>query len=130
MNLRIVHNRIAQSFDEEKYYQRNIVETVFSVMKKKFGESLKTRKYMLQIKEIKNKVILYNISRIISTFLILSLIEIFLQEIVYEFLLTIHGMSNRIIKSIYLRWMNIILPISVGITAHGIQQICGIQPDE
>jgi hypothetical protein len=34
--------RIAQSFDEVKYHQRNLVETVFSVMKRKFGESLKS----------------------------------------------------------------------------------------
>ena len=69
--------RIAQSFDDEKYHQRNKVETVFSVMKRKFGESLKARKYRLQVKEIKIKVILYNLSRIISTFAILIFIEEF-----------------------------------------------------
>jgi len=57
---------LARSFDEETYHQRNKVETVFSVLKRKFGDSLKARKYRLQIKEIKFKVILYNISRIIS----------------------------------------------------------------
>ena len=69
--------RIAQSFDEKKYHQRNKVETVFSVLKRKFGESLKARKYRLQIKEIKIKVILYNLSRMISTFLSLILTEEF-----------------------------------------------------
>ena len=69
--------RIAQSFDDEKYHQRNKVETVFSVMKRKFGESLKARKFRLQVKEIKIKVILYNLSRIISTFAILIFIEEF-----------------------------------------------------
>jgi hypothetical protein len=49
---------IAQSFDEEKYHQRNRVETVFSVLKRKFGESLKARKYRLQVKEIKIKIML------------------------------------------------------------------------
>jgi hypothetical protein len=39
--------RIAHSFDEEKYHQRNKVETVFSVVKKKFGEAFKARKYRL-----------------------------------------------------------------------------------
>ena len=29
--------QIAQSFDDEKYHQRNKVETVFSVLKRKFG---------------------------------------------------------------------------------------------
>jgi transposase len=69
--------RIAQSFDEEKYHQRNKVETVFSVLKRRFGETLKTRKYRLQVKEIKIKIILYNISRMISTLSSLILIEEF-----------------------------------------------------
>ena len=69
--------RIAQSFDEEKYHQRNKVETVFSVLKRKFGEALKARIYRLQVKEIKIKMILYNISRMISTLSSLILIEEF-----------------------------------------------------
>ena len=50
---------------------------VFSVMKRKFGEALKARKSRLQVKEIKIKGILYNISRIISTFSFPILIEDF-----------------------------------------------------
>jgi hypothetical protein len=69
--------RIALSFDEEKYHQRNKVETVFSVMKRKFGESLKARMYRLQVKEIKIKVILYNLSKMISSVVSLILIEEF-----------------------------------------------------
>jgi len=37
--------RIAQSFDERKYHQRNMVETVFSILKRQFGGSIKARKY-------------------------------------------------------------------------------------
>jgi hypothetical protein len=59
--------RLAHAFDEEKYQQRNKVETVFSVLKRKFGEALRARIYRLQIKEIKIKVILYNLSRMITT---------------------------------------------------------------
>jgi len=69
--------RLAHAFDDETYHQRNIVETVFSVMKRKFGEALKARTYRLQIKEIKIKVLLYNLSRMISTWLFLVLIEEF-----------------------------------------------------
>jgi hypothetical protein len=65
------------SFDDEKYHQRNKVETVFSVLKRKFGDSLKSRKYRLQIKEIKIKVILYNLSRMIFTLSFFILIEEF-----------------------------------------------------
>jgi transposase len=69
--------RIAQSFDDEKYHQKNKVETVFSVLKRKFGESLKARKYQLQVKVIKIKVILHNLSRMISTFAFLILFKEF-----------------------------------------------------
>ncbi|GEM_PF-184996 len=55
--------RLSQSFDLEVYHQRNKVETAFSVLKRKYGESLKARKFRLQVKEIKMKVILYNLSR-------------------------------------------------------------------
>jgi transposase len=69
--------RIALSFDLKRYHQRSKVETVFSVLKRKFGESIKARKYRLQIKEIKIKVILYNISRMILTLSFLNLFEEF-----------------------------------------------------
>jgi transposase len=64
-------------FDPVQYHQRNKVETVFSVMKRKFGESLKARKYQLQVKEIKIKVILYNLSRAMKSFSVLVVIEEF-----------------------------------------------------
>jgi hypothetical protein len=60
-------------FDLDQYHQRNKVKTVFSVLKRKFGESLKARKYRLQIKEIKIKVILYNLSRLMKSFSVLNL---------------------------------------------------------
>jgi hypothetical protein len=44
--------RMVKLFDSDQYHQRNKVETVFSVVKRKFGESLKARKYRLQVKEI------------------------------------------------------------------------------
>jgi transposase len=69
--------RIALSFDNQKYHQRNKVETVFSVLKRKFGESLKARQYRQQIKEIKIKVILYNLSKMISSLCSLFFIEEF-----------------------------------------------------
>jgi hypothetical protein len=69
--------QIAPSFDQEKHHQRNKVETVFSVLKRKFGETLKARKYKLQVKEIKIKVILYDFSRMISTFSMFFHFEVF-----------------------------------------------------
>jgi hypothetical protein len=64
-------------FDPDQYHQRNKVETVFSVLKRKFGESLKARKYRLQVKEIKIKVILYNLSRMMKSFCALIIVEEF-----------------------------------------------------
>lgn len=46
-------------------------------MKRKFGESLKAWKYHIQVKEIKTKVILYNISRIILTLTFIICVEEF-----------------------------------------------------
>lgn len=69
--------RLFQSFNLEACYQRNKVETVFSVLKRKYGESLKLRKYRLQVKEIKMKRILYKISRMISIFALFIHIEEF-----------------------------------------------------
>jgi hypothetical protein len=46
-------------------------------MKRKFGESLKARKFRLQVKEIKIKVILYNITRFMGIFSLLVVVEVF-----------------------------------------------------
>jgi len=51
------------SFDKIKYNQRNIAETTFSVVKRKFGETLRARKFRNQAKEIKIKLIVYNIDK-------------------------------------------------------------------
>jgi transposase len=50
-------------FDEQLYYQRNLVETMFSVIKRKYGEEMKARKYRNQVKEIKMKLLVHNIDR-------------------------------------------------------------------
>jgi hypothetical protein len=68
---------LARSFDHAYYHQRNKVETVFSVLKRKFGDALKARKFRAQVKELKIKLILYNISKIILAIFIRSVIEDF-----------------------------------------------------
>ena len=50
-------------FDKIKYNQRNMAETTFSVVKRKFGETLRARKFRNQVKEIKLKLIVYNIDK-------------------------------------------------------------------
>lgn len=68
---------LASSFDEHLYHRRNLVETAFSVLKRKFGECLKSRKYRNQVKEIKIKIILYNIGKIPQSFFVFIKIEEF-----------------------------------------------------
>jgi transposase len=51
------------NFDQERYRERNKVETAFSVLKRRFGEELKARKYWYQVKEIESKVILHNLTK-------------------------------------------------------------------
>jgi transposase len=74
--------RMMLLFDPDQYHQRNKVETVFSVLKRKFGESLKARKFRLQVKEIKIKVILYNLSRFMNSFSILIIVEDFYKAVI------------------------------------------------
>lgn len=61
----VYRRELARSFDQIRYHQRNKIETVFSILKRKFGEALKARKFQEQIKELKIKLILYNLSKII-----------------------------------------------------------------
>ncbi len=67
--------KIARSFDRALYHRRNLVETAFSVLKRRFGESLKARKYWYQVKEIKVKILIYNPDRWIKSILFIVIIE-------------------------------------------------------
>ena len=58
------------NFDDDRYRERNKVETAFSVLKRRFGEELKARKYWYQVKEIKIKVILHNLTKAVQTVVI------------------------------------------------------------
>ncbi len=51
------------NFDKEQYGHRNKSETVFFVIKKKFGEELSSRSTLLKKKEIKMKNVVYNLYR-------------------------------------------------------------------
>jgi hypothetical protein len=49
--------------DDPKYRKRQLVETTFSILKRKFGGDLKARKILIQMKEIAGKMIACNIRR-------------------------------------------------------------------
>ena len=58
-----------KNFDKKVYNRRSIVETVFSVIKRKFGEIVKARKFYNQVKEIKEKLLVHNINKkIVNSF--------------------------------------------------------------
>lgn len=64
---------MAQRFNDIIYPRRQLVETKFSVLKRKFGGDLKARRFRIQIKEIANKMIVCNIHR----FLLFFILEVF-----------------------------------------------------
>jgi len=53
-------------FDATRYRKRFLVETKFSVLKRRFGADLKSRIFQIQKKEISCKIILANIDRFIQ----------------------------------------------------------------
>ncbi|WP_394339712.1 hypothetical protein [Methanosarcina flavescens] len=58
--------QLNKDFDKITYNRRNIVETIISVVKRKFGETLRARKVRNQVKEVKVKLIVYNIKKVIE----------------------------------------------------------------
>ena len=55
--------QLNKEFDKIKYNRRNIVETIISVVKRKFGEIIRARRVRNQVKEVKVKLIVYNINK-------------------------------------------------------------------
>lgn len=62
----IYRQEMAHNFDDVRYGQRQLVETTFSVLKRKFGGDLKARIFEIQTKEISGKMIVYNIHRFLQ----------------------------------------------------------------
>jgi hypothetical protein len=57
---------MTDNFDVVRYRKRFLVETKFSVLKRRFGADLKSRIYQIQKKEISCKIILANLDRFIQ----------------------------------------------------------------
>jgi hypothetical protein len=74
---------MTDNFDFCRYRKRVLVETKFSVLKRRFGADLKSRIFQIQKKEISCKIILANLDRFIQ-FVWMEVFyraEIFIQEI-------------------------------------------------
>ncbi|WP_406662564.1 transposase [Methanolobus sp. ZRKC3] len=76
--------RLSKRFDRRIYHKRNIVETVFSVLKRVYGEEIKARKFRNHVKEIKIKLILYNINKSTKIIFVLVVVEDFYKAIFLE----------------------------------------------
>jgi hypothetical protein len=57
---------MASSFNEKIYGRRNMAETVFSILKRRFGETIYSRSFRQQVKEIKLKCIIFSIDRFLK----------------------------------------------------------------
>lgn len=66
---------------EEHYHKRSNAESTFSAIKKKFGETLKSRKRIAQENEMLCKIIAYNITVLINAMFEFGITPSFLQSI-------------------------------------------------
>jgi len=57
---------MASSLNKKIYGRRNMAETVFSILKRRFGETLHSRSFRQQVKEIKLKCIIFSIDRFLK----------------------------------------------------------------
>ncbi|ATZ60765.2 MAG: transposase [Methanosarcinales archaeon Met12] len=68
--------------DKELYGQRNMAETANSVIKRRYGDHVRSRKCHHQFREIIGKCIVYNIERAIKS-LVLN-IQAIIQKLFYK----------------------------------------------
>ncbi len=65
--------KMVWEFDEELYHNRNLVETMFSVLKRKYGEAVRAKKYWNQVKEVKFKILIHNLDRYVKVIFIVQM---------------------------------------------------------
>jgi len=61
---------MAVQFDDVRYRKRQLVETKFSLMKRKFSGDLKAGIFAFQKKEITGKMIIFNLHRFLQFFVV------------------------------------------------------------
>ncbi|WP_342306519.1 transposase [Methanolobus sp. ZRKC5] len=65
--------KMEREFDKELYHNRNLVETMFSVLKRKYGEAVRAKKYWNQVKEVKFKILVHNLDRYVKVIFIIQM---------------------------------------------------------
>lgn len=68
--------KLNRDFDKTRYNKRSLVETVFSVLKRTLSETIRARKYWFQVKEIKIRLIVYNVQLAVKKFFIVLILRI------------------------------------------------------
>ena len=70
-NRKTIRKKIAKNFNKKLYHQRSKAETIFSVIKRVYGSTLKSKKFYMRAKEILFKIIAYNTTRLLKITIIL-----------------------------------------------------------
>nr|WP_321498246.1 IS5 family transposase [uncultured Methanolobus sp.] len=65
--------KMEREFNRELYHNRNLVETMFSVLKRKYGEEIRAKRYWNQLKEVKFKLLVHNLDRYVKAILIVKI---------------------------------------------------------
>ncbi len=65
--------KMVWEFDEDLYHNRNLVETMFSVLKRKYSEEIKAKKYWNQVKEVKFKLLVHNLDRYVKVIFVIQM---------------------------------------------------------
>ena len=60
-------------FNRELYHTRNLVETMFSVLKRKYSEEIRAKKYWNQLKEVKLKLLVDNLDRYVKVIFVVKI---------------------------------------------------------
>ena len=90
---------MALQFNDIIYPRRQLVENKFSVLKRKFNGDLKARKFLIQMKEIANKMIVCNLHR----FLQFLIVKVFYRAIFSSTPLHFYRVSARRHGKIFIR---------------------------
>ncbi|WP_406661848.1 IS5 family transposase [Methanolobus sp. ZRKC3] len=65
--------KMVWEFDKALYHNRNLVETMFSVLKRKYSEVIRAKKYWNQVKEVKFKILVHNLDRYVKVIFIIQM---------------------------------------------------------
>ncbi|WP_340819128.1 IS5 family transposase [Methanolobus sp. WCC4] len=65
--------KMERGFNRELYHNRNLVETMFSVLKRKYSEEIRAKRYWNQLKEVKFKLLVHNLDRYVKVILIVKI---------------------------------------------------------